>query len=196
MLRYLSYLSYPFFFFFHLLSVLLLPWVEITAAPSDPHTRCPILAIHALGRHGLWQPLAAWCMEGTIPIPSSKEALLFSSLWSPLLSSKRTPIKLKILIVILLRVVAILSCFPMPFLPNPPPPPPLSLTSLSFPPFPTEGREYPYLREMRERLISEDDPKTDPQSGDPRLLQSQTHGAPVGTVVKVSPPSHGLMGRS
>ena len=49
------YLSYPFFFSFPLPSVLLLSWVKITAARSDPHTRCPLLAIHALGRHGLWQ---------------------------------------------------------------------------------------------------------------------------------------------
>lgn len=55
-----------------------------------------------------------------------------------------------------------------------------------------EGREYPYLREMRERLLSGDEPPPlavmDDHHSHPeaRLLQcQQQHQTPVGTVVKV-----------
>ncbi|KAF2359691.1 hypothetical protein FHG87_009553 [Trinorchestia longiramus] len=61
----------------------------------------------------------------------------------------------------------------------------------------TEGREYPYLREMRERLLSSDDPPPlavmDEHHNHPeaRLLQCQQQHTPVGTVVKLNADGYG-----
>ncbi|XP_018012277.1 uncharacterized protein LOC108669458 isoform X3 [Hyalella azteca] len=60
-----------------------------------------------------------------------------------------------------------------------------------------EGREYPYLREMRERLLSSDDPPPlavmDEHHNHPeaRLLQCQQQHTPVGTVVKLNADGYG-----
>ena len=66
-----------------LLSALLLSWVGITTARSDPHALCPILAIYALGRHNLWQPgrrPGAW---GILSLYSHLRGFTLSSLWLP-----------------------------------------------------------------------------------------------------------------
>ncbi|XP_047739391.1 proton channel OtopLc isoform X8 [Hyalella azteca] len=70
-------------------------------------------------------------------------------------------------------------------------------TIISIPNFTSEGREYPYLREMRERLLSSDDPPPlavmDEHHNHPeaRLLQCQQQHTPVGTVVKLNADGYG-----